>query len=355
MFFSKIKTSMEKEIYEQPEIIKGIIEKERVEEIAVPENVNKIVIVASGSSYHCARFSSELLGEIAGLEARAIYSSEFLLKKVIPHDKNTLYIFITQSGETTDTIKALRRVNDGFNGVDGKYYLDTMCITNNENSTIWRETKYHINCHAGIETSIAATKSFTAQMMCALIVTLKIARNKGVNIDEYLNSLNELPAVVEHTLGLRKKVHHLARLIAKHKVVLMLAEGISYAIAKEGALKIKETSYMNINAAIVGEFMHGHLAVLNVKPSAIIFLAVDKMSTIAAENLHKIKDEYNPSIYIIGRDNRYISNFNINIECKNEMLQMFSNAVICQMLALEIATRMHRNVDRPKGLKKVVK
>lgn len=355
MFFTKKKTSMEKEIYEQPEIIKGIIEKERVEEIVIPENVNKIVLVASGSSYHCARFSSELLGEIAGLEARAIYSSEFLLKKVVPHDKNTLYVFITQSGETTDTIKALRRVNEGFEDENGKYYLDTMCITNKEESTIWRETKYHINCHAGIETSIAATKSFTAQMMCALIVTLKIARNKGENIDEYLNSLDELPAVVEQTLGLRKKVHQLARLVAKHKVVHVLAEGISYAIAKEGALKIKETSYMNINASIVGEFMHGHLAVLNMKPSAIIFLAVNNMSNVAGENLNKIKAEYNPSIYIIGRDNKYISNFNINIDCKNEILQMFSNAVICQMLALEIATKLHRNVDKPKGLKKVVK
>lgn len=355
MFFSKIKTSMEKEIYEQPSIIKGIIEKEKVDEIGVPSNVNKIVLVASGSSYHCARFSSELLGEIAGLEARAIYSSEFLLKKVVPHDKGTLYIFITQSGETTDTIKALRRVNEGFSSGEDKYYLDTMCITNKENSTIWKETKYHINCHAGVETSIAATKSFTAQMMCALVVTLKIARNKGVNIDEYMDSLGELPDVIEKTLELRKKVHHLARLVAKHKVVVMLAEGISYAIAKEGALKIKETSYMNINAGIVGEFMHGHVASLNNKPSAIIFVAVNKMSSVAAENLNKIKDEYNPSIYIIGKDNKYISNFNISVDCKNEMLQMFSNAVICQMLALEIATRMHKNVDHPKGLKKVVR
>ena len=79
------------------------------------------------------------------------------------------------------------------------------------------------------------------------------------------------------------------------------------------------------------------------------------MSTVAAENLNKIKDEYNPSIFIIGKDNKYISNFNISIDCENEILQMFSNAVICQMLALEIATKMHRNVDHPKGLKKVVK
>ena len=111
---------------------------------------------------------------------------------------------------------------------------------------------------------------------------------------------------------------------------------------------------MNINAGILGEFMHGHLAVLNRK-SSLIYLSVDGISANAASNLDKIKREYNPSIYIIGKhNNKYISNFNINIDCENEILQMFSNAVICQMLALEIATKLKRNIDKPKGLKKVV-
>ncbi len=353
--FTSKKSAMEQEIYEQPDILNGILEIEGVDKISVPSDVTKIVLVASGSSYHCARFSAELVGEVAGVEARAIYSSEFLLKKVIPHDRGTLYVFITQSGETTDTVHALKRVNEGFEDEHGKYYLETLCVTNNPESTIWKETKYHVNCLAGKEKSIAATKSFTAQMLCVLIVSLKIAGNKGYSTDKYIESLKDLPEVVAKTLKLRAKVHQLAGLIAKQKVVVILAEGISYAIAKEGALKIKETSYMNINAAIIGEFMHGHLAVLNRK-SSVIFLSVDGISPNAVDNLDKIKKEYNPSIYIIGKhNNKYISNFNINIDCKNEILQMFSNAVICQMLALEIATKLHRNIDKPKGLKKVVK
>ena len=105
---------MESEIMEQPSVMEGLIHKYNNTEFNLPENIEKIVIVASGSSYHCARFSADLLGEVAGVEARAIYSSEFNLKKVVPHDKNTLYIFITQSGETTDTLTALERVNEVF-------------------------------------------------------------------------------------------------------------------------------------------------------------------------------------------------------------------------------------------------
>lgn len=354
LFNIKRKSSMEREIYEQQKIISGILEKEGTDAIDLPQNVSKIMLIASGSSYHCARFSADLLGEIAGIEARAMYSSEFLLKKVVPHDRNTLYIFITQSGETTDTVNCLKRVNEGFKDGEGKYFLDTLCITNKADSTIWKETKYHVNCLAGTERSIAATKSFTAQMLCVLTVALKIAKNKGFDTDKYINALKNLPEVVELTLGLRKKVKQLAKLIAKQKIVVILSEGISYAIAKEGALKIKETSYMNINAALIGEFMHGHLAVLN-KKSTVIYISVDGISNNAADNLDKIKQEYNPAMFVIGKhNNKYISNYNITIDCDNEISQMFSNVVILQLLALEIALRLGRNVDKPKGLKKVV-
>ena len=349
------KTAMETEIYEQPSVLDGIIKNFETEKIEIPKGINRVILVASGSSYHCARFSADLLGNIAEIEARAIYSSEFLLKKIVPCDKKTLYIFITQSGETTDTVKSLRRVNAGIIKNGEKYYPDTMCVTNNPNSTIQRESKYHINCMAGVEKSIAATKSFTAQMLCVLLVTLKIAQNKGFDTKEYIKSLKNLQNIVQETLELRPKIMRLASLIAKQNVAIILAEGISYAIAKEAALKIKETSYMNINSALIGEFMHGHLAVLN-KKSVVIYLSVHGISPNAADNLDKIKKEYNPSIYIIGKhNNKYISNFNINIDCENEILQMFSNTVICQLLALEIALRLHRNVDQPKGLKKVVK
>lgn len=355
MFFKAKKCSMESEILEQPKVIEGLIHKYNNVDFNLPENVEKIVLVASGSSYHCARFSADLLGEIAGIEARAIYSSEFNLKKVVPHDKNTLYIFITQSGETSDTLTALKRVNEGF--IDNnreKYYLDTLCITNKIDSSIWNLSKYKIDCSAGVENSIAATKSFTAQMLCVLIVALKLSKHKGGNIDEYLNSLDRLPKVMEETMTLRKKIKHLARLLSKQHCVVITADGISYSIAKEAALKIKETSYMNINATYLGEFMHGHVAVLNNK-SALVYISVDAISHTAVTNLEKIRKNYNPAMFIIGQhNNRIISNFNISINCENEILQMFSNVVIIQLLALEIARKLHRNIDKPKGLKKVV-
>lgn len=356
MFFAKkTKSSMETEIFEQPKVIEGLVHKYMNTEFDLPENIEKIVLVASGSSYHCARFSADLLGEIAGVEARAIYSSEFNLKKIVPHDKDTLYIFITQSGETTDTLAALKRVNEGFITKQGeKYYLDTLCITNKIDSSIWKHSKYHIDCSAGVENSIAATKSFTAQMLCVLIVALKLSKHKGGNIDDYLNSLDKLPKVMEETLTLQSKIRHLARLLSKQKCVVITADGISYSIAKEAALKIKETSYMNINATYLGEFMHGHVAVLNNK-SAVVYISVDAISNAAVLNLEKIRESYNPTIFIIGKhNNRIISNFNIAINCENEVLQMFSNVLIIQLLALEIARKLHRNIDKPKGLKKVV-
>ena len=165
MFWTKSKkTNMELEIAEQSKIIPYIlmryIQPSNGEiKLELPQNIRKIILVASGSSYHCARFAVDLLEKFSGIESRAIYSSEFLLKSVIPHDENTLYIFITQSGETSDTIKSVQKVKETSD-------LATLCITNNEESTIWNMCDYRVACYAGIEQGIAATKSFTAIAAC---------------------------------------------------------------------------------------------------------------------------------------------------------------------------------------------
>ncbi len=173
--FAKKQTNMEMEIVEQTKIIPYIlvryINPENGEiKLNLPENIRKIVLVASGSSYHCARFAVDLLEKFSGIESRAIYSSEFLLKSVIPHDENTLYIFITQSGETSDTIKAAEKVKSSTS-------LSTLCITNNEKSTIWNLCDYKVACFAGKENGIAATKSFTSQMLCLILISLKLVEN----------------------------------------------------------------------------------------------------------------------------------------------------------------------------------
>ncbi len=345
--FKKI-TSMEHEIFEQSKILEHLIS-ENIQgddvNITVPENIKNIVIVASGSSYHCARFGADIFGSIANIEARAIYSSEFLLKTVIPH--SDLYIFITQSGETSDTNKALIKAQQAGE--------TTLCITNKEDSTIWNAADYKVCCHAGVERSIAATKSMTSQMMCLVLIALKFAKIKGIDITDYLNEIRQVPEYVEKTYGIRPSIKQLGRFVSKFKNVIVCADGVSYALAKEAALKIKETSYLNVTSSILGEFMHGHVAVLNNK-AVLIYILVDDLSYIATKNLNKIKDDYNPPICIIGNKNVKIkSTFNVNVDCESKLVKYFCVAVMIQLLALSVAQRLHRNVDKPHGLDKVVK
>ena len=347
---------MEKEISEQLSILPNILSKyidSTTGDIKfdLPDDINKIIIVASGSSYHCARFAVELIEKISKIETRAIYSSEFLSKNVIPQDKNSLYIFISQSGETTDTYLALKRVKELST-------IPTLCITNNNESIIWKESDYKILCHAGKEYGIAATKSFTSQMLCLILISLKLVENDENRelITKYKNSLNNIEQIVYKTLGERARIKKRANNLVKQDVIVIAADGISYSLAKEGALKIKETSYKNISAAILGEFMHGHVAVLNNKKSVLIYIAVDKISQLSSNNLTKIKADYNPQLVLIGPiDENLNSSFNINIKCENVIQQLFANVIVLQLIALEMALKLKRNVDNPKGLHKVVK
>lgn len=356
MFFNKQKTNMELEINEQVKIIPYILMKYIEPQsgeimLNLPDNIRKIVLVASGSSYHCARFAVELVEKISRIETRAIYSSEFLLKTLIPHDENTLYVFITQSGETSDTLKSLMRVKKETS-------LPTLCITNKENSSIWNGCDYKVACYAGEELGVAATKSFTSQMLCLILISLKLvekAENDNIT-KNYKKSLFEISNIIEKAISKRADIKKFSKHLAKEDTVVITAEGISYSLAKEGALKIKETSYKNISAAILGEFMHGHVAVLNNKKSTLIFVSVDKPSERSVNNLLKIQKDYHPTTAVIGvSDDRIKPQYHINVECENEIQQLFANVTVLQLIALETALTLHRNVDHPKGLHKVVK
>lgn len=350
-FIPHKKSCMELEIHEQPTILAKILSEYLTFEgdlkIEVPENTKNIVLVASGSSYHCARFGADLFGKVANMSARAIYSSEFLLKPKVPDDEGTVYIFITQSGETSDTLRAAKRAK--------QLGMTIICITNSNKSSIWNLSDYKINCFAGVEKSIAATKSFTAQMLCLYLLTLKYAQKSDIDIKDYIEDIKTLPRILNETFDMSKKIQQLAKMLKKEKNFIITADGISYAMAKEAALKIQETSYLNVTAIILGEFMHGHVAILSNK-IPLIYISASGVSYSAAKNLAKIKQDYNPPIYIIGRSHERITpNFNITIDNDSPVLRMFSNAVVIQLLALFIANKLGRNVDKPKGLVKVVK
>ena len=349
--FTRKKSNMEKEIFEQSKIAQTILDKyisgDNIN-IDVPEGITRVKIIASGSSYHCGRYSAEIFNSIAKIEARAIYSSEFLLEDTLSNDENLLYIFITQSGETTDTNIALGRVKE----IGAK----SLCITNVENSTIWNTADYKMMCYAGEEKSIAATKSFSAQLLCVTILALKFAQNNGINVNENILELKTIPQYMDKTYYLQPKIKSFARFISKFNHIIIAADGKSYALAKETALKIKETSYKNTTSAILGEFMHGHVAVLNNKKTVLIYLLNDTINYTAIKNLAKIKENYNPPICVIGKTiNQVKSTYNIDVDCEVPIVKTFCIAIIIQLLALEIALKLHKNVDAPHGLNKVVK
>ena len=352
LFGTKPKTYMESEIKEQAQIAQTIldayIDKNCNINIDVPKNINRIIIVASGSSYHCARYGAELFSSISKIEARAVYSCEFVLEETIAHQDDMLYIFITQSGETTDTNSALEKAK--------QFGVKTLCITNKENSSIWNASDYQIACHAGEEKSIAATKSFGSQLLCSTILALKFAQDKGIDIYDYILDLRTIPQFIENTYKLQPRIKQLAKYMSKFKNIIITADGHSYALAKEAALKIKETSYLPTYSAILGEFMHGHVAILNNKSSILIYISNSNLNYTAIKNLSKIKENYNPPIFVIGnRTNQVKSTYNLDIECDKPIIKTFCISVMIQLLALETALKLHKNIDKPHGLNKVVK
>ena len=351
LFNQKPKTSMETEIFEQADVLENLLQTHVNDNnyilFDIPADVQKIIIVASGSSYHCARFAADLFGNIAGMEAAAIYSSEFLLKSAVPKDNDFLYVFITQSGETSDTNSALKKAKE--------LGMRTLCITNKKGSTIWEASDFKIDCCAGEEKSIAATKSLTTQMLCCTLLVLKYAAHTGIDISSYINELKTLPSFIRASYELHPEIKDMAKFLSRYKNIVITADGISYALAKEASLKIKETSYINVYSNILGEFMHGHVAILNNKP-AMIHISVNELSYTAIKNLNKIEEDYNPPLCILGCSNDKINTkFNIDINCESEIVKSFCIIVIAQLLALEIATDLGRNVDKPHGLHKVVK
>lgn len=351
LFRKKQKSSMETEIFEQSNVLDSVlhthVNDNNYIEFEIPTDIQKVVLVASGSSYHCARYTADLFGDIANIEARAIYSSEFLLKSAVPHESSILYVFITQSGETSDTNSALQKAKE--------LGMRTLCITNKKGSSIWEGSDFQIDCHAGEEKSIAATKSLTTQMLCCTLLVLKYAAHKGIDISHYLNDLRDLSEHIEETYKLHKEVKKAAKFLSKYKTIVVTADGISYALAKEAALKIKETSYLNVYSSILGEFMHGHVAVLNSK-QALIYISVNEMNYTAIKNINKIADDYNPPVCVIGCSNEKIkTKFHLDVNAESSIIKSFCLVVILQLLALEIAKTLHRNVDKPHGLNKVVK
>ena len=348
---SKQTSIMQKEIFEEPVVVKNLIERHITQEgkidIDLPEKISNIVIVASGSSYNCAAIACPLIIEYAQIPCDYEYSSEFVLQKKHFVTSDSLYIFVSQSGETSDTLNALKMIK-----AEG---VKTMCITNAKNSTMWNLCDYKILSDAGEEKSIASTKALTAQIFCSMLVLLKILQNQGEDISGYINTMRRLPSYLERIIMGSDIIKHAARTVSQYENISILGNKNYYPIAKEGALKMKETCYLNVMAYPFGEFMHGHVAVLNQK-SIVIAIIDEENATFAQRNLEKIRKNYNPKIICITSvQDIKAGDENIFIKTKRKTKAIFGALLTLQLIACTMASILDKNPDSPKGLTKVVK
>ena len=348
---------MEKEIYEQSQVMNDTmigrvldnkIDFEELDE-ALFENINNIKICACGTSYHSALSGSYLLERIAKVPCQVEIASEFRYKEPLLNDK-TLFITISQSGETADTLEALKMAK--------KAGLKSLSICNVDNSSIVRESDAAILTRAGIEKGVASTKAFATQTMVLWMLTIYVAQAKNTISTEMLKSeldaMRHTPKSLIVTDKLHSKMTRLSKRYLHGHGFFFIGRDIFFPLALEGALKLKEISYLHAEGYPAGEMKHGPIA-----------LADSELFTVALmpKNLHydKIKSNVeelcarDATVLAISPEQFELADDFVQTRYdSHEMLEFFEMMVITQLLALEISVRLGNDVDMPKNLAKSV-
>ena len=353
---------MEKEIYEQPEAILKTIDG-RVGGDDVLENifglgssemfekVKRVQIVACGTSLHAGRVAANWFSAISELPTQIDYASEYRYRN--PHvDDDSLLVTISQSGETADTLAALRYAQE-------KDYLSTLCICNVPTSSLVRESEYSIFTNAGPEIGVASTKAFTTQLAALMLLALSLAKSRGKNPKlrtRVITALRSLPETVEKTLKLKDTILEIAPEIANKDNALFLGRGIFYPIAKEGALKLKEISYIHAEAYPAGELKHGPLALIDEEIPVIALAPESEIAEKLVSNLEEVKARgvtlyvfSDPSISMDLKSGRLI-----NMPKCDFLLTPIIYTIPLQILSYEVALLRGTDIDQPRNLAKSV-
>ncbi|WP_088241779.1 glutamine--fructose-6-phosphate transaminase (isomerizing) [Calothrix rhizosoleniae] len=365
---------MLKEIYEQPGVVRACLDAyfssegdgaDSLINLGLSESVyadlEQIQIVACGTSWHAALIGKYLLEQLAGVPTQVQYASEFRYAPA-PLIPNTLTIGVTQSGETADTLAALSMEKERRQGLEPKYQVRLLGITNRPESSLGHMVPHIINTLAGIEIGVAATKTFTAQLMAFYALALDLAERRKIlpqeNLAEIIAGLRHIPKEIESTLETQEKLtEHLAHEFAETQDFIFLGRGINFPIALEGALKLKEISYIHAEGYPAGEMKHGPIALLDAKVPVVAIATPGSVYEKVISNAQEAK----------ARDSRLIGvtpvnhgeaadvfNDMIPVTEVDELLSPLLTVVPMQLLAYHIAARRGLDVDQPRNLAKSV-
>ena len=360
---------MQKEIFEQPwaarETVLGRTSQESgrvfLGELEIPVErlraVARVVVLACGTSWHAALVGKFLIERLAGVPVEVDYGSEFRYRDPIV-TPTTLTVVITQSGETADTLAALREARDRG--------AATIAICNVVGSTATREADFTVYTHAGPEIGVASTKAFTSQLVALHLLALYLAQVRGslpaAAVRRHLEDLDHLPRWLEETLQCEDVVKSVAQRFHQHRSFLYLGRGINYPIALEGALKLKEISYIHAEGYPAGEMKHGPIALVDEQMPVVTLLQNGAVFEKMASNLQQVRARGGPIIAVADADGRQdveplvdpARDALVTIPATPPLITPIVMVIPLQLLAYHIAVHRGCDVDQPRNLAKSV-
>lgn len=355
---------MLKEIYEQPrsiaDTIRGRIIPEKghvaIEEFGLtPEiisSIDKIFIVACGTSYHSALIGKYMIEEYSRMPVEVDIASEFRYRNPLI-DSNNLFIAITQSGETADTLAAMKEAK--------RRGAKCLSICNVIGSTASRESDFVFYTHSGPEIGVASTKAFTAQIVALYLLAISLGRYKDILSEEacitLIDDLLRLPSGVENVLQQDDEIKKIAKRFFKTEDFLYLGRGVDYPLALEGALKLKEISYIHAEGYPAGEMKHGPIALVDEDLPVVVIANSLKHFEKVISNIEEVKSRGGIVIAftsIADKAIKDISSFSVSIEGINDYLNTILLTILLQLLAYHISVFRGCDVDQPRNLAKSV-
>lgn len=354
---------MLKEIFEQPKVIQdtldGRVSKNAVLEqafgLAAPElfdQVKSVQIVACGTSSHAGLVAKYWIESIAKIPCQVDIASDYRYRDIIV-TPGTLFVTISQSGETADTLAALRYARK-------RDYVATLAICNVATSSLVRESKLSMLTLAGQEIGVASTKAFTTQLAILLVLAIVLGRRTGLTAaaeKKLVKELHKLPEAIENTLALKKQIKTIAKQFSDKNHSLFLGRGIQYPVAKEGALKLKEISYIHAEAYPAGELKHGPLALVDNKMPVVAVAPNNDLLGKLKANLSEVSAR-GGKLYVFADESiGYESEKRlkvINVPSCSEILAPIVFTVPLQLLSYYVALTKGTDVDHPRNLAKSV-
>ncbi len=354
---------MLKEIFEQPaalaDTLYGRVSNNRV----LPESlgpratellpkVENVHIVACGTSYHAGSVGKYWLESLAGVPCQVEIASEYRYRKVVV-PKNTLFVTLSQSGETADTLEALRLAKESG-------YIGSLTICNSAHSSMVRESDLVMMTHAGPEIGVASTKAFTTQLLSVLLVTLMMARQRGMSDEleaELVPHLYHVAAAVEETLAMSEDLKHLAEDFGEKHHTLFLGRGPMWPIAMEGALKLKEISYIHAEAYAAGELKHGPLALIDDDMPVIVVAPTNELLDKLKSNMQVVRAR-GGQLYVFADSRTGLESEEgvkvIPMPHVDRLIAPIVYTVPLQLLSYHVAVLKGTDVDQPRNLAKSV-